>query len=141
MEQTRLTTIEKVIFLKSVDIFEHAPIEELGRVAALMEEAQFEAEETIYREGEPLEAIYIILKGRVAVQSNGKVIREMGEKRAVGTLSALDFNSALRTVKAIEPIHALKLQVQDFQDILSLDFELVKAVFRVVAQQIRTGEW
>jgi CRP-like cAMP-binding protein len=141
MEQTRLTTIEKVIFLKSVDIFEHAPIEELGRVAALMEEAQFEAGETIYREGEPLEAIYIILKGRVAVQSNGKIIREMGEKRAVGTLSALDFNSALRTVKAIEPIHALKLQVQDFQDILSLDFELVKAVFRVVAQQIRTGEW
>ena len=141
MEQTRLTTIEKVIFLKSVDIFEHAPIEELGRVAALMEEAQFEAGETIYREGERLEAIYIILKGRVAVQSNGKVIREMGEKRAVGTLSALDFNSALRTVKAIEPIRALKLQVQDFQDILSLDFELVKAVFRVVAQQIRTGEW
>lgn len=141
MEQTRLTTIEKVIFLKSVDIFEHAPIEELGRVAALTEEAQFEAGETIYREGEPLEAIYIILKGRVAVQSNGKVIREMGEKRAVGTLSALDFNSALRTVKAIEPINALKLQVQDFQDLLSLDFELVKAVFRVVAQQIRTGEW
>lgn len=141
MEQTRLTTIEKVIFLKSVDIFEHAPIEELGRVAALTEEAQFEAGETIYREGEPLEAIYIILKGRVAVQSNGKVIREMGEKHAVGTLSALDFNSALRTVKAIEPIHALKLQVQDFQDLLSLDFELVKAVFRVVAQQIRTGEW
>lgn len=141
MEQTRLTTIEKVIFLKSVDIFEHAPIEELGRVAALTEEAQFEAGETIYREGEPLEAIYIILKGRVAVQSDGKVIREMGEKRAVGTLSALDFNSALRTVKAIEPIHALKLQVQDFQDLLSLDFELVKALFRVVAQQIRTGEW
>ena len=141
MEQTRLTTIEKVIFLKSVDIFEHAPIEELGRVAALTEEAQFEAGETIYREGEPLEAIYIILKGRVAVQSNGKVIREMGEKHAVGTLSALDFNSALRTVKAIEPINALKLQVQDFQDLPSLDFELVKAVFRVVAQQIRTGEW
>jgi len=141
MEQTKLTTIEKVIFLKTVDIFEHVPIEELGRVAALTEEVQFGAGETIYREGEPVEAIYIILEGRVAVQSNGKVVREVGEKHAVGTLSALDLNSALRTVKAIEPIRALKLPVQDFQDILSLDFELVKAVFRAIAQHIRKGEW
>ena len=36
--EKNLTTIEKVIFLKSVDIFEHATIEHLGRIAGLTEE-------------------------------------------------------------------------------------------------------
>jgi len=138
-EETHLSTVEKILFLKSVDIFEHAAIEELGRVAALTQDARFEAGETIYREGDPVEAIYIILKGRAVVQSHGKVVREVGEKNAVGVLAALDLGAALRTVTAREPVHVLKLNVQDFQDVLASDFELVKAVFRVVAEQIRQG--
>ena len=31
--ENNLSTIEKVIFLKSVDIFEHATVEQLGRIA------------------------------------------------------------------------------------------------------------
>jgi CRP-like cAMP-binding protein len=138
-EETHLSTVEKILFLKSVDIFEHAAIEELGRVAALTQDARFEAGETIYREGDPVEAIYIILKGRAVVQSHGKVVREVGEKNAVGVLAALDLGAALRTVTAREPVDVLKLNVQDFQDVLASDFELVKAVFRVVAEQIRQG--
>ena len=36
--------MEKVIFLKSVDIFKHATIEELGGVAALTEEVHLSPE-------------------------------------------------------------------------------------------------
>ena len=138
-EEQRLSTIEKVLFLKSVGIFTHAAIEELGRIATLMQEVRFETGETIYREGNPIDAIYVILRGRVAVQSSGKIVREVAEHHVVGALAALDLGSALRTVTALEPVHALKLNVQDFQDLLASDFDLVKAVFRVVAQQIRTG--
>jgi CRP-like cAMP-binding protein len=136
-EQRSLSTVEKVLFLKTVDIFERATIEELGRIAALTEEVRFEAGETIYREGEAVDAIYIILSGRARVENNGKIVHEAGEKSLLGMLAALDFNSALHTVTATQPIHALKLNVQDFEDILSLDFELVKAVFRALAQRLR----
>ena len=139
MEQGTLTAIEKVIFLKSVDIFSHATIEELGRVAALTEEVHFEPGETIYREGEPTDAIYLILKGRVAVEGNGRLVREIGEKQAFGTVAALDRNPAVHTVKASDSVHALKLNAQDFDDILSLDFELVRAVFHALCRIIRAG--
>lgn len=139
MEQRRLTTIEKVIFLKSVDIFSHATIEELGRVAALTEEVHFEPGETIYREGEPTDAIYLILQGRVAVEANGQLVREIGKKQAFGTVAALDRNPAVHTVKASDSVHALKLNAQDFDDILSLDFELVRAVFHALCRIIRAG--
>jgi CRP-like cAMP-binding protein len=140
MEQGTLTAIEKVIFLKSVDIFSRATIEELGRVAALTEEVHFEPGETIYREGEPVDAIYLILTGRVAVEGNGQVVREVGEKQALGTVAALDRNPAIHTVKAIDAVYALKLNAQDFDDILSLDFELVRAIFRALCRMIRAGQ-
>ena len=140
MEQGTFTAIEKVIFLKSVDIFSHATIEELGRVAALTEEVHFEPGETIYREGEPVDAIYLILTGRVAVEGSGQVVREVGEKQAFGTVAALDRNPAIHTVKAIDAVYALKLNAQDFDDILSLDFELVRAIFRALCRMIRAGQ-
>jgi CRP-like cAMP-binding protein len=140
MEQGTLTAIEKVIFLKSVDIFKHATIEELGGVAALTEEVHFEPGETIFREGEPVDAIYLVLKGRVAVEGNGQVVREVGEKQAFGTVAALDRNPAIHTVKAIDAVYALKLNAQDFDDILSLDFELVRAIFRALCRMIRAGQ-
>jgi len=139
MEQRRLATVEKVIFLKSVDIFSHATIEELGRVAALTEEVHFEPGETIYRQGEPTDAIYLILTGRVVVEGNGDVVREIREKQAFGTVAALDRNPAVHTVKAIDPVYALKLNAQDFDDILSVDFELVRAVFHALCRIIREG--
>jgi len=140
MVQGTLTTIEKVIFLKSVDIFKHATTEELGGVAALTEEVHFEPGETIFREGDPIDAIYLILKGRVAVEGNGKLVREVGEKQAFGTVAALDLKPAIHTVKAIDPVYALKLNAQDLQDILSLNFELVQAVFRALCRMIRAGQ-
>jgi CRP/FNR family transcriptional regulator, cyclic AMP receptor protein len=140
MELPRLTTIEKVIFLKSVDIFSHATVEELGRIAALTEDVHFDPGESIYREGEPTDAIYLILKGRVSVEGNGRVVREVGEAQAFGTVAALDRNPAVHTVKAIDPVHALKLNAQDFDDILSLDFDLVRAVFHALCRLIRNRQ-
>ena len=137
-ETTKLSTVEKVLFLKKADIFARASIEELGRIALLTQEVRFATGETIYRAGEAAEAIYIVLAGRAAVERYGKRINEIGENEALGVLVALDdAGPALHTVVAKEPIHALKLDVRDFQDVLSLDFELVKAVFRAIAQRLR----
>ena len=140
MEEAKLTTIEKVIFLKSVDIFKHATTEELGGVATLAEEVQFAPGEAIYRGGEPVDAIYLVLKGRVAVEGDGKVIRVVGERQALGTVAALDLKPALHTIRALDPVHAIKLNAQDLQDILSLDFELVQAVMRALCQLVRQAQ-
>ena len=137
VEQRTLTTLEKVIFLKSVDIFKHATVEELGGVAALTEEVHFEPGATIYREGEPVDAIYLVLKGGVSVEGNGKVIRDVGERQVFGTVAALDLKPAIHTVRAIDPVSALKLNAQDLQDLLSLDFELVQAVIRALCGLVR----
>lgn len=132
-----LTIIEKVIFLKSVDIFEHATVEQLGRIAGLTEEVHFQPGETIFKEGDPGDAFYLLLSGRVLIERNGNKIREMQEKEAFGTLEVLDFHPRAITAKALDQVRALKLNGQEFHDLLALDIEMVEAVFRMLCGLVR----
>jgi CRP-like cAMP-binding protein len=135
--ENNLTTIEKLIFLKSVDIFEHATIEQLGRIAGLTEEARFESGQTIFKEGEPGDALYLVLSGRVLIERNGVTIREIEERDAFGTLEVLDFHPRAATAKAAGQVRALKLDGRQFHDLLALDIEMVESVFRMLCGHIR----
>jgi CRP-like cAMP-binding protein len=135
--ENNLTTIEKIIFLKSVDIFEHATIEQLGRIAGLTEEARFESGQTIFKEGDPGDALYLVLSGRVLIERNGVTIREIGERDAFGTLEVLDFHPRAATAKAAGQVRALKLDGRQFHDLLALDIEMVESVFRMLCGHIR----
>lgn len=139
-EQKSLTIIEKVIFLKSMDIFAHATVEQLGAIAAMTGEIDFEGGQAIYRQGEPADAIYLILRGSVTVKRDGQMLREMGDKQAIGTVAALDLCPAPHDVTAVKPVHALELKCADFHDLLALDYDLVKAVFRSLCLMIRQNQ-
>jgi CRP-like cAMP-binding protein len=135
--ENNLTIIEKVIFLKSVDIFEHATIEQLGRIAGLMEEVHFEPGEIIFEKGEPGDACYLLLSGVVSLDRNGHTFLELKEKEAFGTLDVLDFHPRSVTARAVEEVRALKLNGREFHDLLSLDIEMVDAVFRMLCGLVR----
>jgi ATP/ADP translocase/HEAT repeat protein len=135
--EKNLTTIEKLMFLKSVDIFEHATVEQLGRIAGLTEEVHFEPGELIYKEGELGDTLYLLLRGRVLIERNSTVLRQIKESEAFGSLEVLDFHPRATTAKAVDHVHALKLKGQEFHDLLSLDIEMVEAVFRMLCDRIR----
>ena len=135
--ENNLSIIEKVIFLKSVDIFEHATVEQLGRIAGLTEEVHFKPGEIIFEEGQPGDAFYLLLSGKVFIERNGNTLREMKEKEAFGTLEVLDFHPRAVTAKAVDQVRALKLNGQEFHDLLSLDIEMVEAVFRMLCGLVR----
>jgi CRP/FNR family transcriptional regulator, cyclic AMP receptor protein len=135
--EKKLTIIEKVLFLKSVDIFEHATVEQLGRIAGLTEEVHFEPGETIFNEGDLGDAFYVLLSGRVSIEKNGNTLREIKEKEAFGALEMLDFHPRAVTAKAVDQVRALKVNGQEFHDLLSLDMEMVEAVFRMLCDLVR----
>jgi CRP-like cAMP-binding protein len=137
----KLTTIEKMIRLKSVDIFEQATVEQLARIAGLTEEVFLEPGVTIYQEGQTSDALYFLLSGRVTLEKNGTAIFDVKEGETFGTLAALDLQSHLYTARAAGPTHLFKLGVRDFHDLLSLDSGLVLAVLRVLCRLIRGGRF
>jgi len=136
-QEKELSTIEKVLFLKSIDLFAKASIEDIGRIAALTADVRFPAGATIFRERDFVDAIYFVVDGRVAVERDGKRLREVGAKEAFAIVAVLDQEPALHTVTAIEPVRALKLNAEDFHDMLSVDYDLVRALFRALCSMIR----
>ena len=60
-----LTTVEKVIFLQDIDIFEFTSTEDLAHIAAITEEIGFKAEEVISKEGDIPDSMYMVIEGEV----------------------------------------------------------------------------
>ena len=140
MEPTRLSTVEKIIFLESIDIFARLTVEQLGRVAGLTTEVRFQPDETIVRENEPIDAVYVLVSGRVSLEKAGQMAREISEANAFGTVAALDLNPAIHTIKAVDHVHALRLDARDLHDLLSQDIELVEGVIRVLCRMVRATQ-
>jgi CRP-like cAMP-binding protein len=112
-------------------------VEQLGRIAGLTEEIHFEPDKIIFKEGEPGDALYLVLSGRVLIERNGSTLRELKEKEAFGTLEVLDFHPRAATAKAVDQVRALKLNAPEFYELLSVDIEMVQAVFRTLCGLVR----
>jgi CRP-like cAMP-binding protein len=136
-----LSTIEKMIGLKSVDIFAHANVEQLARIAALTQEVGLANDATLYIEGQVSDALYFLLDGRMVLEKSGTPSFEVNAGETFGTLAALDRQPHLYTAKAAGAAQILKLEARDFDDLLSLDSGLALAVLRVLCRLIRSGRF
>jgi CRP/FNR family cyclic AMP-dependent transcriptional regulator len=58
-----LSTIERILFLKSADLFSQIASEDLVPVAHVAQEVHFSAGETFIRQGDAGECLYLIVHG------------------------------------------------------------------------------
>ena len=56
-----ISTVEKVLFLKSIDLFRALPSEELAQIAEIAEEQPLAAGDQVFAQGEPGDALYLIV--------------------------------------------------------------------------------
>jgi len=132
-----ISTVEKVLFLKAVPLFADVPGEELAQVALAAEELEREDGEEIVREGEAGDALYLVLAGRLGVSRNGRAVAEVGEREIFGELALLDPAPRSATVRALGEVRLLRLDREDFAEILSERPELARGVVQVLARRLR----
>lgn len=132
-----ISTVEKVLFLKSIDLFRHIPGEDLVRVAQITEEMQLDEGEALLTEGEPGDSLYLIVAGKVRVEKSGKTITELGQRECVGEMSILDSEPRSATVRALEPVTVLKIEREDFYDLLNEKIEIAQGIIKVLTRRLR----
>ncbi len=132
-----ISTVEKVLFLKSIDLFSQIPGEDLVRVAQIAEETNFESGESVMIEGELGTSMFLIVAGRVKVTKGAQVITELGEKECVGEMAILDSEPRSATVTATEPVAALKIEREDFHDLMFEKMEIALGVIKVLTRRLR----
>jgi len=132
-----LLTIEKVMLLKTVEIFTPLSEEILIDIAANLEEVEFVSEQRIIQKGQIGNCMYIVASGRVKVHDGDRFIAELGEKEIVGEMALLDAEPRMASVTALEPSKLLRLDQDVFYELMSDYVDVARGIIRVLVKRLR----
>ncbi len=132
-----ISTIEKVLFLKSVQLFATLPSEDLARVAQIANEATFRRDETFIRQGEMGDCLYVIIDGAVDVEVNGVgKVAELGPRSFVGDMAILSSAPRNANVKAAGDVICLRIDRDDFWDLMGDRPEIALGIIRELCRRL-----
>lgn len=132
-----LTTIEKVIILKKVDIFSKTPDDVLADVANLLEEVEISEGETIFKQGDLGDSMYVIVDGKVSVQEGDHLLNYLGERDVFGEMALLDPEPRMASVTAVEPTRLFRLDQAPFYQLIAERPEVATGIIRVLTRRLR----
>ena len=132
-----LLTIERVLILKSVDIFAETQEGVLAQVAEIIEEVEFEADQTIVEEGDVGRSMYIIVRGRARIHIEGRVLEEITEGSVFGELAALDPEPRSASVTALGDVLLFRLDHNALFELMAEHIDVVHGIVRVLCQRLR----
>ena len=133
-----LNVLDKMKTLRRAQIFALCTTEQLLKIAAIAEEARFPAGEEIFRENDPGNALYQIVRGRVGLSkpsADFQVVRT--EDETFGTLAILDRSAREANAVAEEETLALRIDAAEFLEVLADNPEIVQGLFSALTREIR----
>jgi CRP-like cAMP-binding protein len=132
-----ITTVEKVLFLKGVPLFADIPGEELAQLALIAEVVDGEAGQDLVREGDQGDALYLVVEGDLRVLRGDREVSRLGERDVFGEMALLDPAPRSATVRAASDVRLLRIQREDFLEILAERTEIARGVMEVLVRRLR----
>jgi len=96
------------------------------RVAAMLEEEDFEAGDRIYAAGDQPDHFYVVRQGRVEIVRSGKPVETLEGPRAFGMIDALAERLRSHSAYARMPLQLVKIRVDAWLELLEDSFELAR---------------
>ncbi len=132
-----LTLIEKVLLLQEIDVFQNSTTEDLSHIAAITEKVQFSKGDKIYEEGDISDSLYVVVDGRVRLHRSGTDIMIAGPKNVFGTWALFDDEPRVATATAQEDCTLLRLNKDDFYDLLADHTQITQSVLKTLSMKLR----
>ena len=132
-----ISTIEKVLFLKGVDLFKTIPAEELSAIAQITDEVEYTPQQTVVKEGDQGDAMYLIVDGKVKVFVGERSLAELGIGQCFGEMAILDAEPRSASVAALSDLTLLKIKREDFSEILAEKPEISRGIIKVLTTRLR----
>ena len=136
-ETTMLLTIEKVMILKTVDIFADTPDEILVEVAMLLKETTLPAGVVIFEKGAPGDSMYLIVEGAVEAYDGAHVFTRMGAREVFGEMALLDGEPRTASIRTTQFTQLLRLEQEPFYELMDDRIEIARGIIHVLLQRLR----
>ena len=132
-----LTTVEKVIFLQDIDIFESTTTENLAHIAVITDEVEFKKDQVIFKEGEFSDALYLVIDGQIKLERENKLVMIAKAKDVFGTWALFDDEPRIVTATTLKDTHLLKIDKEDFVDLLADHVQITQGILKTMAKRLR----
>lgn len=137
LEDSMLTTIERVMTLKAADIFSTIPDAVLANIASIGEDVDVAEKETFIRKGEMGDCMYIIRDGKVSVHDETTKFAELGPGQVVGEMAVLDPEPRSAFVTAVEDTSLLRIGKDAFDSVMVDHPGIARGVIHVLCNRLR----
>ncbi len=131
-----LDIMSKVFFLKKVPLFEKLDFQQLIPIAEAMEEEALGPGEYFFRQGDPGDALYIMLDGQAEILLDEKPINTAGPGESFGEIAILDNAQRTAGVRAATDVYVLKISRETFDQLFSGHRELRLAVIQELSARL-----
>ena len=132
-----LSTIEKVIFLKGVSLFEHIPPNDLIVIAQISHEENIPKGHPIFKENDTGDSLYLIVSGDVLIHKSEENLANIGSGGVFGDMAILDSEPRSASATTEDDSVLLKIEREDFSDLLHETPEISLGIIRVLCGRVR----
>lgn len=140
VEETMYSTVEKILFLMSVPIFEKLPGEDLAPLARAAEVETFKAGSVLFKEGELGDALYVVMRGKVAIRRGATHLATLGTKEAFGEMALLEAQSRSADAVAETDAEVLRIDSEEFYEVLREQVEIAEGILKVLVKRLREAD-
>jgi NTE family protein len=124
--------------LRSVPIFAEIDDEQLDQLTTAVDRQHIPANEWLFHQGDPPDAIYVVASGRfAAVGLDGQVLREMASGDAIGDLGVITGAARSAGIRALRDGVVWRIAADTFTEVLAKAPQLRSAMSRTMAELLR----
>jgi hypothetical protein len=136
-EERMLSTVEKVLALKKVDVFAETPDEMLAAVGSLLEEVRQSGGETVFEKDELGDCMYLVFDGEVRVHDGERTLNHLGPGEVFGEMALLDPQPRMASVTAVGDTLLLRLSQEPLYELMDERTEVARGIIRVLCRRLR----
>lgn len=127
--------------LKKIPLFRHLTYKEQTAVLSIATTRTFPAGREIVTEGQPGEELFVVIRGRVAIEKNGVEIAELRAGGHFGEMGLIDNAPRSATVRATEPTRVMVISRQDLMTLMKresiLAVKMLWSFVQVLSDRLR----
>jgi CRP-like cAMP-binding protein/HEAT repeat protein len=142
-EETVLSTIERIIFLKEATLFQGMTVDRLKVLANVCEEALFPKDTVIFNQGDPGGAMYVVVSGKVSIerkdqhQDSAVHLATIDPHACFGEMSLFDNCPRSVTARANQDTLTLRLRREPLVALVRRHPDLGIELINVLSQRLR----
>ncbi|AQG82548.1 cyclic nucleotide-binding domain-containing protein [Spirosoma montaniterrae] len=134
---SQISEYDRVLLLANTSLFTFTPENVLASITPIMREEQHPAGTVLFNKGDLGTALYVIDKGEVSIRDGNTELTRFGRGDFFGELALLDAETRSATAVALTDLRLLRLEQDDFYDLMEERGEVLRSIIRSLSARIR----